>query len=307
MTISQVHARPDNTAIGVATIVFAVFLMSLQDAVIKLASSDLSLWQIYVLRSLIAIPLLGAMAVPGRRWSALRPSSFGWVMARALILVAMYLCIYAAMPLLSLSVVAAAFYTGPLFIAVMSAVMIGERVGPGRWIAVCIGFAGVLVILRPGTDGFTPLVLLPVLSGLFYALAAITTRTKCPQEPPLALAIALNVALLMTGAMASIAIAVWDPSAVQTAAYPFLLSPWIAMGSFEWAVIGSLAILIVGIGISLARAYQIASPVTVAAFDYSYLVFAVIWSLLLFAETPDLATVFGMVLIALGGLLVLRG
>ena len=164
-----------------------------------------------------------------------------------------------------------------------------------------------LVILRPGTDGFTPLVLLPVLSGLFYALAAITTRTKCVQESPLALAVTLSIALLVTGALASLAIVLWDPSPVQASAYPFLLSPWTAMGSFEWAVVGTLAILIVGIGISLAKAYQVASPVTVAAFDYSYLVFAVIWGLLLFAEAPDVATIVGMVLIAAGGLLVLRG
>ena len=306
MTVSPTRTRPDNVALGVMTIVTAVFLMSLQDAIIKLVSGGLPLWQLYVLRSLIAVPLLGAFALPGQRWQRLRPTSFGWVALRALTLVAMYLCIYAAMPLLSLSVVAAAFYTGPLFIAVLSPVLLGERVGGGRWMAVAIGFSGVLVILRPGTESFSPLVLLPVLSGLFYALAAITTRAKCAEEPPLGMAIALNIALLAAGAAASLSIVLWHPTPAQVSAYPFLLSPWVPMGSFEWAVVGTLAVLIIGIGIGLAKAYQVASPVTIAAFDYSYLVFAVLWSLLLFSESPDMATIIGMVLIAAGGLLVLR-
>ncbi len=306
MTNSQTQARPDNVALGVITIVAAVFLMSLQDAIIKYASTDLPLWQIYVVRSLIAVPLLGLLALPGRKWERLRPASVGWVMLRALLLVAMYLCIYAAMPLLNLSILAAAIYTGPLFIAVFSSLIIGEQVGPGRWLAITIGFSGVLVILRPGTEGFTPLVLFPVLSGLFYALAAVTTRARCATEPPLALAIALNIALLVTGVIASLTIILWDPAPAQVSTYPFLLSPWVPMESFEWAVIGVLAVLIVGIGVGLAKAYQVASPVTVATFDYSYLVFAVIWGLLLFSEVPDMATVAGMVLIAAGGILVLR-
>lgn len=307
MTVTQTSIRQNNVTLGVVTIVAAVFLMSLQDAIVKYASTGLPLWQIYVLRSLIAIPVLIVLAVPRCNWDRLRPGSVPWVALRSFLLVAMYLCIYAAVPLLSLSVVAAAFYTGPLFIAVLSSVLIGERVGRGRWLAVAVGFTGVLVMLRPGTESFSALALLPVLSGLFYALAAITTRAKCSEEPPLALALALNIALLLTGAIASASIALWDPSPVEASTYPFLLSPWSAMGSFEWGVVGALAVLIVGIGVGLAVAYQVASPVTVAAFDYSYLVFAVMWSLLLFAEPPDGATIAGMVLIAGGGLLVLRG
>jgi drug/metabolite transporter (DMT)-like permease len=293
-------------ALGVVTIVATVFAMSFADAVVKYVSAELPLWQIFVMRSLVVIPLLVALPLFGRP-TPVRPKSLFWTFLRGLLLVMMYVAIYAAAPVLSLSVIAAAFYTGPLFIALFSALLIGERVGPRRWTAICIGFAGVLVILRPGTEAFSAPMLIPVVAALFYALAAIVTRTRCIEETPVVLALALNFALLAVGAIATAGIALWQPAAPDAAAYPFLLGAWVAMGSREWGIIGFLAVLMVAIGLGLAKAYQSAPPAIIATFDYSYLVFAAFWSFAIFAEMPDEATVIGMLLIAGAGILVLRG
>jgi len=296
-------ARPDRVVLGATLIVAAVFLMSLQDAVIKYASAAL----IYVLRGALAVPCLlglalaGGAGVPGSRG---RPGR--WTILRSMLLVAMYVALYATVPVLSLSTIAAAFYTGPIFITLLSALLIGEPVGRRGWLAVGLGFLGVLCILRPGSDAFQPVALLPVLSGLFYALAAIITRSRCQHESAVTLAIALNVALLVTGGLAGVALALVVPADETVAAYPFLLGAWVAAGPQEWGLVAVLAVLIVGIGVGLAAAYQVAPPVVVATFDYSYLVFAALWSVLFFAEWPDGPTVAGMLLIVGGGLLVIR-
>ncbi len=302
MVSDATTVRRDRPLFGVAMIVIAVFLMSLQDAIIKYSSTDLSLWQIFVLRSALAIPVLGVLGLRAGGSGRLIPRHPGWAALRSLALVLMYVCIYAAVPVLSLAVVAAAFYTGPLFITLLSVLTAGEVVGPRRWLAVFLGFLGVLVILRPGTDGFTALAVLPVLSGFFYAVAAILTRTKCVHEAPMSLALMLNVALLLAGLLASVVIAVWQPAVV----YPFMLGPWVPLEPSGLLLIGVLAILIVAIGMTLAQAYQTASPVVVATFDYSYLVFAAFWSLVIFAEPPSATTLAGMVLIAGAGLIALK-
>lgn len=291
--------------VGAAVIVATVFCMALADAVVKAASSSMPLWQIFVVRSLIAIPLI-AMAGFSGLLRDMRPVAFGWTMLRSFLLVLMYLAIYAAIPVLSLPTIAASLYTGPLFITLLSAILLGERVGGLRWLAILVGFAGVIAIIRPGTDAFTPAALIPVLAALLYAVAAVITSGKCAGENPVVMALALNYSLLLTGLTATLVLLAIDLPAASQSLYPFLLGNWIVMGLSEWGIVSLLAVLIVLIGAGLAKAYQAGPPSVVAAFDYSYLIFAALWGFVFFGDIPDTMTAFGMMLILLSGLLVLR-
>lgn len=306
MSTLRTGQRPDRAVLGAALIVGSVFLMSLQDAIIKYASTDLPLWQIYVLRSLIAIPaIIGLAAVRSGISELLSRSLTPWPLLRSVFLVLMYLCIYAGVPVLDLSTIAAAFYTGPLFITLLSALLIGEPVSSRGWFAVALGFLGVLIILQPGTSAFTAIAVLPVLAGLFYAFAAIVTRSKCSDETPVTLAFSLNFALLIAGGVASFAILLWQPTQAQIEIYPFLLKNWVYLGISEWVFVNLLATLIVGIGLGLAAAYQTAPPVIIATFDYSYLIFATIWDYTIFFKAPDAYTISGMLLISAAGFLII--
>ena len=277
---------------------------SLGDALVKYVSADFSLWQIYVVRSLLAIPMIVALLLAGPRPLIVSRRSLRWALLRSLLLMLMWLAFYAALSTLSLPVVAAAYYTAPLFITLFAAAIGGEAVGIRRWIAILAGFVGVLIILRPATDAFSWLTLLPVLSAVFYALAAIVTRTRCADERPLALSLALNLSFLVTGAIASAVIAAWPPSTSLIVGNPFLLGHWTPMGAHAWGVMAMLAALIVAISAGIAGAYQCAPPAVIATFEYSYLAFAAVWSFLLFADVPDPPTIAGMLLIAGAGLVV---
>jgi drug/metabolite transporter (DMT)-like permease len=240
------------------------------------------------------------------RGSGLWPKAVGWAYLRAALLVLMWIAYYAALPLLSLSVAAVALYTAPLLIALFSALLIGEPVGPRRWIAIMIGFAGVLTILRPGTDSFSWFMLLPILGAVFYAFAMILTRSKCLDETPLTLALALNVSLMAAGLAITGVLWVLDLTPEESSTYPFVLGPWTGMGVREWGIVSLLGVLIAVYSAGVAKAYQSAAPSIVGTFDNAYLVFAALWGFVLFSETPDTATVSGMILIAVAGILVAR-
>lgn len=302
--MTAVHtARPDRVALGVATMTATALGLAFSDAMVKLLSTDFSVWQVFTARALLAVPLIVAMLLLGGGWQALRSSAIGWVVLRSLALMAMWLCFYTALPILNLAVAAAGYYTGPLFITLFSAWLIGETVGAKRWAAIAIGFIGVLVILRPGADGFSLVALLPVLAAVFYALAAVITRAKCTDENPVVLAFALNVAFLVFGLVGSAGALMWQPDDVEASAYRFMLAGWSPMGLREWAIMAFLAVLIVAVTTGTAKAYQCAPPAIIAAFDYTYLVFAALFSLVIFAAPLDLMTITGMVLIAGAGLL----
>ncbi len=299
-------ARPEAILLGSGMIVASVFMLSFGDALVKWASAEIPLLQIFVVRSLLAIPLcLLVLRLLGQP-VALTPGTAGWVFLRSLLLVMMWMMFYLALPQLELSVAAAALYTGPLFIALFSAVLIGEPVGLRRACAIFVGFAGVLIVIRPGSEVFSYATLLPILAAAFYAFAMIITRSKCAEENPFVLALCLSVLLLLAGAVGSGGIALLDLDTRSIAANPFLLSPWASMTDRDWGLIAVMAVLLLVASAAAAKAYQSAPPVIVATFDYSYLLFAVFWGLLFFAEVPDGVTLTGIVLIAGAGLMVIR-
>ena len=283
-------------------ILFTVFALSLGDAFIKRFSSDFVLWQIFVLRSVIAVPcLLGFMLVLDRdalRW----PSAAVWVAVRSLCLVAMWIFYYFSLPHLPLSAAAAAYYTLPIFITLFSAWFIGDRISALGWFAVFLGFAGVVLILRPQAGDFNAYALLPLASAMCYAVAMILTRTKCREVRPLMLSLALNISFIAIGLLATVLV-LGAPGEWREG---FILGGWISMGSSEWTAMTLLAVAILIGSIGAAIAYQNGPPAVIGTFDFAYVGFAVIWGLLLFGEFPDGVSLIGMALIVVAGYLSLR-
>lgn len=296
-----VHA--DSIRFGVLMIVIATFTMALQDTIVKLISSTLPLWQLFTLRSLIVLPLLFVLHRITGKDSKVGPKLVGWAILRGTLLVLMYVAFYASLPLLDLSIVAAAYYTGPLLITLFSALLIGERVGTKRLFAVGVGFFGVLVVLQPGTESFSWPMLIPIASAIFYAFSAILTRSKCRQESPLALSLVLNYCFIVFGVVMTIYLLLWQPSVEQQAVYPFLLGDWVPLDRESVVLLSILAAANIAIHIALAHAYQSAPSTIVATFDYSYLLFAAAWAYLLLNEVPGVTTLVGMAMVVTAGIL----
>lgn len=281
---------------GVAAILIAVFAMALTDTIIKLSSSGMVLWQIWILRSTLVLPVLFVAA----RGRVTGPGTL-WVAARSAALVAQYVCLYAVLPLIDMALAGAAFYVAPFFIVGLSALVLGNRVTLRHWLAILAGFAGLLLIVKPFGTGFTPLIGMPVAAAFFYAIAAIITRARCATMAPLAIAFWLNLACLVAGISLG--------ALRQTLPAPdwagFIVGPWHGMAAQDWAMIAALSVLILVLSISLAKAYQSPRPEVIAALDYVYMIFVVFWGFVVFAEMPDLLTIAGIALITGGGLAML--
>lgn len=277
-------------------------MMAFTDAVVKRVSADLTVWQVFFARSLFAIPiLLVIFRITGVKFRLRTPK---WTFLRSLLLILTWLAFYASLPVLSLSVAAVAIYTNPIITALLSAMLIGEPVNRRQWGGVLLGFLGVVVILKPGTDAFSWFTLLPLTGAAFYSLAMILTRSKCREEAPLTLALALHVSFLATGLFATFGLVLIGLDTDTKAAFPFLFGDWFPMELGDWGVMAFLGALSAIFFVGVARAYQIAPPSIIGTFDYAYLVSAAIWGFVFFAETPDILTICGMVLITAAGLLV---
>ena len=296
----------DNVALAVAVILVTDLALSLGDAAVKLVSASFVLWQIFVIRSAIAIPVLVGMMRARSRILSLAPRRPGWVAIRSLMLTMMWVAYYASLPHLALGIAAATYYTLPIFITLFAALFIGDRIGPMGWCAVLAGFAGTLLILKPDAAGFNVYALLPLLAAVLYALAMTLTRTKCREEDPLILSLALHLSFIAVGCLATLLIALSGGPVAGPTDASFLFGTWTGMGTTEWFTMALLAAAAIIGSVGAAVAYQAGPPAIVATFDFAYLAFAGLWGVLIFGESLDGASMAGIALIIAGGVLAIR-
>lgn len=294
--------RKDNTPLAVIIIIVTVMLLTLGDAAIKGFSAELRLWQIFILRSLIVLPILALILKVFFRNLSFMPAAIGWVALRSLMLTIMWIAYYAALPHLDLSIAAAAYYTLPIFITLFSALFTGESVSRSGWFAVILGFIGVIIILRPSSGDFNLIALLPLLSAILYALAMILTRTKCREEHPLVLATSLNICYIFVGVAATLFLM----TNRDVAPTGFLSPDWNALITSSYFALGLMTFAVLVGSIGTAVAYQIGSSSVIATFDFSYVGFATIWGVIFFGERPDIWTLTGISIIVLAGVLALK-
>lgn len=290
----------DNPAQAALLMVGSLFLLALQDSLVKLASTDISLWQFQSMRA--AFNLIMLIVLFRFIWggSSPRPKRLWTVVLRSTLLVGAMICFFGAIPFLSLSQVAAGLYVFPLFVTVLSAIVLGEKVGPRRIFAVFAGFCGTLLILKPGSDAFQWVSLAPVLAGLFYATTVLTTRKLCREEKPATLALGVSLAFVLVGASGVVILESAQPVDLARE-LPYLFVGW---NPLTWSIIGLIvtcSVLNLSANIGLAKAYQSAESSWLAPFDYTYLIFATFWGVVMWGDTPDIISFAGMSLIAMSG------
>jgi len=303
--MTDIRVPAARTGVGpIGLILIAMIAFSTQDVVVKIVAEQVSLWQLLFIRSLLTLWLLVMVAAAMGRLATLAPRTWFWPLVRAGFMCGAYLSFYAALPLLPLSKAAAAFFTGPLIITLLAALILGERIGPRRILAVIVGFAGVVCIIRPGLEGWNPVALLPVLAALCYAIGVIITRSRCQDEPNFALSMVHNLLYAGIGLFAMVALEL-APVATETRAnWPFLTTSWMELGALAGGLIlFTAATHLVGILCSV-RAYQMAAPSRIAPFEYSYLAIMPVYDVAIWGRWPEPLTVLGMALICGAGVFV---
>jgi len=270
---------------GSLWMVAAMAGFSVEDMFLKSAAASLPVGQILMIFG--AGGMLGFALLAARRGERiLHPAILSpAILIRCVFEVAGRLFYTLAIALTPLSSASAILQATPLVVVMGAAVIFGERVGWRRWTAIAVGFAGVLIILRPGLDGFTPLSLLAVLGMLGFAGRDLATRAAPPVLSNLQLGVYGFAMMVPSGA---ILLAVSGGAALPSA---------LAAGQLAAAtVIGVLAYY------ALTSAMRMGEVSVVTPFRYTRLVFALILGATVFGERPDAATLLGSAVIVASGI-----
>lgn len=264
----------------------AVFCFVIMNTLVKALVVDYPVQQIIWARYFFHF-LLILLLFPRRIPTLLVSRRKGLQILRSVLVLLATLCMYVSLRYLSLAEAVSIAFIAPLLVTGLSVVALGERVGPRRWAAVIVGFAGVLVIIRPGFGAAHWATVLPVLMACFYATYQVITRHMRGAADP------LNSLfyLALVGAAATSAVT------------PFF---WVWPDAAAWAMMIAIG-LFGGIGhFAMIRAYEAAPAATVAPFAYTELIWAIAVGMVLFADYPDFWMLTGAAIVVASGLYVLH-
>jgi len=274
--------------VGIALMCVGVACLCVNDAIGKTLTAEYSPAQVLFLRNLIALPfaILVVLKLGGRK--ALRSHRPVMHLFRGAIWLCAALLFFTGLKYLGLAEATALIFVAPVFITALSALLLKEQVGWRRWLAVLVGFAGVLIVVRPGGATFQLASLLPVSTALFYALLMISARWVDPRES------VWTLMLYLVGAGALLAALLM----------PFV---WVPLRSEDaWLFVGIAFFGTAGMTM-MTQAFRFASASIVAPFDYTALIWATLLGWVFWSEVPDFITFLGAgVIIASGSFIVWR-
>jgi drug/metabolite transporter (DMT)-like permease len=173
-------------------------------------------------------------------------------------------------------------------------------------VAVAMGFAGVLLIVKPGATGFELAALLPIIGALGYALSMVIARPMAKVETAAAMSFWGNVCFLLCAILLSLVFGFGHFSGATHPSVAFLTRGWVMPSGWDLMLMASCGV-ISAVGISLLTyAYSAAPSSTVAPFEYSFMFWGVLWGWLFWGSLPDAMAWVGIAVIIAAGLLVIR-
>ena len=281
-------SQSNNIPLGIGLMIATTFVFAVQDGLSRHLAGEYNVLMIVMIRYWFFAAFVLAIAkrhAGGVRAAARTRQPFIQI-TRGLLLCLEICVMVAAFTLLGLVESHAVFAVYPLIVATLSGPLLGERVGWRRWSAVVVGFAGVLVILAPGSGVFSPLALIPLCAAAMFAMYNLLTRLVAATDRP-------ETSFFWTGTVGAVAMSlagIWS---------------WEPMDAVDWGWMAALCVTGATGHWLLIRTYATAEASVVQPFAYLQLVFAGLIGLLLFGETLRAGLIAGGALVILAGLFTL--
>jgi drug/metabolite transporter (DMT)-like permease len=285
MTLSPTTSAAGRSAAlaGIGFMLVAVFLFGMNSAAGKWLVAKYPVGEFLALRSAMTLLVLIPMIWRDGRTAFAhvpRPGLQVLRVAFSSVEVAMFFWAVSYLPLADTTT----FYlAGPIYVTALSVLLLGERVGWRRWTAVLVGFCGVVIALRPSSSTLTLPALIALSGSIIYALVLITTRM-----------------LRDTNATALMTYYFIGTFAFGIATLPF--SSWIVPTAFDLAFFCALGVSNVVAQFCVIRSLKLASASTVVPYQYTLIVWSVVFGWLMFSELPDRYTLAGAAIIIAAGL-----
>ncbi|MBI1732800.1 MAG: DMT family transporter [Gammaproteobacteria bacterium] len=286
MPLSFLRDRP--RALGIAYILAATLLVALADALTKWLSADYGTPQIAFIRCTLGALYMTAFVIVTRRLADLRTRRLEGHMARALLVALVILGVFYALAKIPMIEVEAIGHAAPFFVALLAPVFLNEKVTGHNWLAIGVGFLGVIIILRPDPGHFHVAHVIMFGCALVYALLILLARGLSRTETTIALTFYI-----------------YPPSAV-IAAITLWHSQWLPPAGLHWLLFALQSLFATLATIFFIAGLRRVDATLTATLDYATLIWVALLGYAIWGEKPDPITFVGIVLIVIGGVYIVR-
>lgn len=281
-------ARRTEVAPAIVCMLVGAAVLTLNDGLIKLLAGTYPTGELLFIRGIFVWPWILLFVMRRGGFASLRIRNIKGQALRGCCVIAGAFLFITGLRHLALADAIAIAFTGPLFITAMAPLVLREKVGWRRWLAVMAGFAGVLFMLRPGSDTLQWAIVFPLGAAICGGLRDLVTRRIAGTETTVAVLAVTTTAVLLAG----------------LATAPFV--DWVQPRPADIATFAASGALIAVAHSLMIEAFRRGEATLVAPFKYSALLWATLIGYLMFGELPDTWTLIGAVVIVLTGLYVLH-
>ncbi len=293
----------NNNLTGILSALGAAFLFSFMDMSIKFLSESYALHQIVVIRASIGMIVLFVVVAPFYGGLALvKTRRLKTHLLRGLCVVTANVAFFLAIAAMPLADAVAIFFVAPPLITIMSVVFLHESVGLRRWVAICVGLIGVVIIMRPGSESFKLVALLPLIAALGYSTLHILTRKLGPTEHPVTMTFYIQLIFILVSLLIGLTVGDGRLSGSGDPSLEFLFRRWVPPKAGDLILFLAIGLSSTGGAFLISLAYSRCEAGLAASFEYVALPLSVFWGIVVFADWPDGTAILGITLIVSAGL-----
>ena len=295
-------ASKNNNPRGIILILLAMLVFSVQDGIMKHIYSFVSLYEVYLIRTLVSFGLILIFLKLTKKPIIFKSQYPLLTLFRVILFFFGFSSFYVSLAVLPLSTATALFFVTPFLITIFAHFFLKEEIGPRRWSAIVVGFIGVYITLNPDFNDFNYLSLLPILCAFCYSLSMIIIKKTSDKDNVYTQTFTFYIGAIFFSLIFYFIIGDGQYNTVSHPASQFIFREWFVnfKSNILWmaatGVTATLAFLL------LFTAYSIASPSVISPFEYSILLWSPLIGWLYFQEIPNLNTIIGILIIVSSGI-----
>ena len=295
-------SRENNNSRGIILILLAMMVFSIQDGIMKHIFSFVSLYEVYLIRTLLSFVLILLFLKLTKKKIVFKTQYPLLTFCRVILFFFGFSSFYISLSVLPLGLATALFFVTPFLITIFAHFFLKEEIGIRRWSAVIVGFIGVYITLNPDFNNFNYLSLLPIMCAFCYSLSMIIIRKTSDKDSVYTQTFTFYFGAIIFSIIFYFIIGDGQYNTSNHPASQFIFREWFVdlkssiLFMATTGVTATLAFLL------LFTAYRIASPAVVSPFEYSILLWSPLIGWIYFNEIPSLNTVIGILIIVSSGI-----